>query len=276
MDSQPFSRYAGGKRKLLPEILSRMPKGFNDKSLLHEWFAGGASLFWHLTSPEKPQRAILCDTSPAVTCLYVGLQHVASADIYAEMCALRRQEEVDGLAQTYTAARDRWNAMQGWSCEAGAVTLVLYLNRRSFNGLWRVNAAGEYNVPAGKWKTRPPALPSLQDIQAWAGALAYVSIRSEYTVWRNEMPNSVVFADPPYLGGFVQYTRSGFSPAKQQRLVQDLLEAKEAGATVIATNSPAAASMYEVLGFTVEETSRGGNINSKTTARQRVGEVIIT
>lgn len=276
MDSQPLSRYAGGKRELLPEILARMPKGFNDKSLLHEWFAGGAALFWHLTSPKKPQRAILCDTNPAVTCLYVGLQRAASADIYAEMGALRRQEEVDGLAQTYAAARDRWNAMQGWSCAADAVALVLYLNRRGFNGLWRVNASGEYNVPAGKWKSRPPALPSLQDIQTWACALGYVSIRSEYTVWRNEMPGSVVFADPPYLGGFVQYTRSGFSEHKQRRLALDLREAEEAGATVIATNSPAATSMYEVLGFKVEETSRGGNMNSKTTARQRVGEVIIT
>ena len=264
MDSQPLSRYAGGKRELLPEILARMPKGFNDKSLLHEWFAGGAALFWHLTSPKKPQRAILCDTNPAVTCLYVGLQRAASADIYAEMGALRRQEEVDGLAQTYAAARDRWNAMQGWSCAADAVALVLYLNRRGFNGLWRVNASGEYNVP------------SLQDIQTWACALGYVSIRSEYTVWRNEMPGSVVFADPPYLGGFVQYTRSGFSEHKQRRLALDLREAEEAGATVIATNPPAATSMYEVLGFKVEETSRGGNMNSKTTARQRVGEVIIT
>ena len=275
MDRQPLSRYAGGKRHMLPEILRRLPEGFDDKTLLHEWFAGGAALFWHLTSPEKPQRAILCDTNPAVTSLYLGLRRVNSGDIYSELRGLARREDDDGFAVTYSSARSEWNVF-GAGTSARHVALILYLNRRSFNGLWRVNALGEYNVPVGKWKGSPPPLPSLQDLQAWKVALRYTTIRVGYGCWASEMKDAVVFADPPYLGGFVQYTRGGFPLAAQRLLVLDLQDAKEFGATVIATNSPKATQMYETPGFTVEPLYRKGSINSNTSDRGAVKEIIIT
>jgi DNA adenine methylase len=260
---------------MLPEILRRLPKDFDDKTLLHEWFAGGAALFWHLTSPEKPQRAVLCDTNPAVTSLYLGLRRGSSVAIYGELMDLARRENHDGLAAAYTAARDEWNA-SGVGTSARHVALVLYLNRRCFNGLWRVNARGDNNVPVGKWKGAPPALPTLQDLQAWTCALRHTVIRVGYDCWASEMRDAVVFADPPYLGGFVQYTRGGFPLAAQRRLVLDLQEAKEFGATVIATNSPEATQMYETVGFVVEPLFRKGSINSDTSARGDVKEIIIT
>ena len=275
MGSQPLSRYAGGKRHMLPEILRRLPEGFDDKTLLHEWFAGGAALFWHLTSPEKPQRAILCDMNPAVTSLYLGLQNCSAANIYAELAALHRIEMDSGLESAYNAARSEWNSREALCDERGAA-LVLYLNRRSFNGLWRVNARDEYNVPVGKWKGSPPALPSWPDIQAWKAALQFASIRTKYECWAGEMKDAVVFADPPYLGGFVQYTRGGFPLAAQKQLVSDLLKAEDGGATVIATNSPEATQMYEAAGFVVEPLYRKGSINSDTSARGDVKEIIIT
>jgi len=261
---------------MLPEILRRLPKDFDDKTLLHEWFAGGAALFWHLTSPEKPQRAVLCDTNPAVTSLYMGLQSCSAAYIYAELMEIHRRETANGIESTYKAARSEWNSLVGRDADTRGTALVLYLNRRGFNGLWRVNARGEYNVPVGKWKGPPPALPSLQDIQAWKAALQFASIRKFYRYWAVEMPGAVVFADPPYLGGFVQYTRGGFPLAAQRRLVRDLQEAKEFGATVIATNSPEATQMYETTGFVVEPVFRKGSINSDTSARGAVKEIIIT
>jgi DNA adenine methylase len=260
---------------MLPEILRRLPKDFDDKTLLHEWFAGGAALFWHLTSPEKPQRAILCDTNPAVTSLYMGLQSCSAASVYAELAEIHRREMDNGLQSTYKAARSEWNASDVGP-SARHVALVLYLNRRSFNGLWRVNGEGQFNVPVGKWKGSPPALPALQDIQAWKAALQFASIRDKYNCWASEMSGAVVFADPPYLGGFVQYTRGGFPLAAQRRLVLDLQEAKEFGATVIATNSPEATQMYETVGFVVEPLFRKGSINSDTSARGDVKEIIIT
>jgi len=276
MDKQPLSRYAGGKRHMLPEILRRLPKDFDDKTLLHEWFAGGAALFWHLTSPEKPQRAILCDTNPAVTSLYLGLQNSSAANIYAELAEIHRREMDNGLLNGYNAARAEWNSREATICDERGTALVLYLNRRSFNGLWRVNLLGEYNVPVGKWKGPPPALPSFQDLQAWRAALQFTSIRTGYNCWASEMLGAVVFADPPYLGGFVQYTEGGFPLVAQRRLVRDLQEAKEVGATIIATNSPQATQMYEVNGFVVEPLFRKGSINSNTSDRGAVKEIIIT
>jgi DNA adenine methylase len=261
---------------MLPEILRRLPKGFDDKTLLHEWFAGGAALFWHLTSPEKPQRAVLCDTNPAVTSLYQGLQNCSAANIYAELAEIHRREVDSGLLNGYNAARAEWNSREADICDERGTALVLYLNRRGFNGLWRVNARGEHNVPVGKWKGPPPALPSFQDLQAWKAALQFASIRKDATCWANEMPGAVVFADPPYLGGFVQYTQGGFPLAAQHRLVLDLLDAEEFGATVIATNSPEATQMYEANGFVVEPLFRKGSINSDTSARGDVKEIIIT
>jgi DNA adenine methylase len=274
MDSQPISRYAGGKRKLLPEILARMPVGFGPDDKLVELYAGGAALFWNLTSPTRPQRAVLVEASPYIRNLYEWIQADPSR-VFQQLQRFSRLEESRlTLADTYSTVRSELNEVEERNTDLTAAQ-TLYLLCRCFNGLWRVNASGEMNTPVGKWKYEPPRLPTEADLALFSAALRKAEIMANFY---EAGEGDVIFADPPYWGGFTAYTAGGFSWTDQVSCAAGLRVFAEQGATIIATNSdtPEIRDLYERYGFEVEETSRSGNINSKATARQRVGEVIIT
>lgn len=264
----PLSRWAGGKRHMIPRLLELLPEG--DNWTLHETFAGGAALFWHLTSPEKPKHAVLTETCEPIRRMYVALRDEAD-EVDFHMDSHRRCEPADGVNLLYYAVRDEINAKALGTAEAAAG--VLYLNRRCFNGLWRENSKGKMNVPVGKWKKAPPPLPTREEILAWSKALqcSYFH-RTDLALHE---PGDVIFADPPYAGGFTGYTAAGFSMEDQEKLIANLLLAKKAGVQrIIATNSLIMAPAYRDAGFNVEEWSRSGTINSDANGRKAVKEMI--
>lgn len=272
MNNQPISRYAGGKRKLLPEILARMPKTFGPEHRLIELYAGGAALFWHLTTRRKPQRAVLVERNPHILNLYRQIKE-APVQVNAHLREIHGQENAYGIPQAYLETRQSLNEAALDTAQVAAQTL--YLLRRCFNGLWRVSRTGSMNTPVGKWTKSPPSLPTSSELLAYSAALGRAEITSTFCEVED---GDVVFADPPYWGGFTAYTARGFSWVDQTLCAEALRALSWQGATVIATNSdtPEIRALYAGLGFKVEETSRSGNMNSKTTARGRVGEVIIT
>lgn len=271
----PLSRYAGGKRHLLPQILALMPKEFEG---IHEPFAGGAALFWSLTSPEKPMPAILVDKNPFVVALYRGLKENAEgvAIIVERLAEMEQLGGVDDLGILYKVVRETANQMAyGQTLYTSLAARTLYLNRRCFNGLMRVNRRGEFNVPMGKWKDAPPALPTRQEILDWGAALQNADIHSDVHVCPPE--GWVYYADPPYWSGFTQYTAEGFG-REDQVLAADLADAfSQNGAHVICSNSdtPEIRELYEERGFTIHEVSRPGTINSDGAKRARVGELLM-
>lgn len=271
----PLSRYAGGKRHLLPQIQALLPKEFEG---IHEPFAGGAALFWSLTSPEKPMPAILVDRNPFVSALYRGLKKDAPgvAVIIERFAETEHLAGGDDLCSLYKVVREDANKMAyGPTLYASIAARVLYLNRRCFNGLMRVNKKGEFNVPMGKWKGAPPALPTRQEILDWGAALQNADIYSDVHAAPPE--SWVYYADPPYWNGFTQYTEEGFGWNDQIRTA-DLASAFALdGAHVICSNSdtPEIRELYEERGFTIHEVSRPGTINSDGTKRARVGELLM-
>lgn len=271
MDSQPLSRYAGGKRSLLPQIKALMPKKFDG---IHEPFAGGAALFWSLTSPDAPMPAILVDKNPFVTALYRGLQ--TDAGRVADTLALIEEDTRQGglTREWYEEVRESAN-VGGGNQGAEMAARVLWLNRRCFNGLMRVNRKGELNVPMGAWKSGPPLLPKKSEILAWGAALQNAQIHNVAVAGR---ANWVYYVDPPYWGGFVQYTEGGFTWEDQEDAAIDAWAAASRGAYVIASNSDTEAirGLYKDQNFSIHEVSRPGTINSDGTKRARVGELLMT
>lgn len=268
----PLNRYAGGKRHLLPQIMALMPKEFEG---IHEPFAGGAALFWALTSPEKPMPAILTDRNPFVAVLYKGLKEDPEG-VASYMTVLPGDSAPpDLVAQRYNVVR--MDLLAGLNIYETVVSAarVLWLNRRCFNGLMRVNRRGDLNVPMGKWTGAPPALPTRQEILDWGAALQRVDIWSD--VHPAPPEGWVYYADPPYWSGFTQYTKEGFK-WKDQVLAADLASAfARDGAHVICSNSntPEIRELYEARGFTIHEVSRPGTINSNGAKRARVGELLM-
>lgn len=151
----------------------------------------------------------------------------------------------------------------------------LWLNSFAFNGLWRVNRAGQHNVPADPARLqRQDALPDLCRILAAADLVRELQLASD---WRAAAaaarPGDVVLADPPYLGGFVAYTRDGFSRAEQVELSLCLRDLAASGCTILAFNSPAAAALYE--GWPgVFLRARSGRISADGASRQSVPELL--
>lgn len=268
----PLNRYAGGKRHLLPQIMALMPKEFAG---IHEPFAGGAALFWSLTSPEKPMPAILVDRNPYVAVLYKGLKENPEG-VASYMTVLPGDSAPpDLVARTYNVIR--MDLLAGLNIYETVVSAarVLWLNRRCFNGLMRVNRRGDLNVPMGKWKGAPPALPTRQEILDWGAALQNADIWSD--VHPAPPEGWVYYADPPYWSGFTQYTAEGFK-WRDQVLAADLASAfARDGAHIICSNSntPEIRELYEERGFNIHEVSRPGTINSDGAKRARVGELLM-
>lgn len=269
----PLNRYAGGKRHLLPQITALMPEEFAG---IHEPFAGGAALFWSLTSPEKPMPAILTDRNPYVAALYKGLKEDTEATAeHLEFLAAQEEKAAD-KSFFYEQQRDCINCAANTHVDPRHFAAhMLYVNRRCFNGLMRVNQHGLFNVPMGKWKGAPPALPTRQEILDWGAALQNTDVWSD--VHPAPPEGWVYYADPPYWNGFTQYTAEGFK-WKDQVLAADLASAfARDGAHIICSNSdtPEIRELYEERGFTIHEVSRPGTINSDGAKRARVGELLM-
>lgn len=270
----PLNRYAGGKRHLLPQIMALMPKEFAG---IHEPFAGGAALFWSLTSPEKPMPAILTDRNPYVAALYKGLKEDTEATAeHMEFLAAQEEKTADKNV-FYKQQRDCINcAFNAHVDPRRWASHMLYVNRRCFNGLMRVNQHGLFNVPMGKWKGAPPALPTRQEILDWGAALQNAEVRCGGPV---NPPSAgwVHYADPPYWNGFTQYTAEGFGWNDQVRAANTADLFSRNGTHVICSNSntPEIRELYEARGFTIHEVSRPGTINSDGAKRARVGELLM-
>lgn len=158
---------------------------------------------------------------------------------------------------------------------------MIYLNRTCFNGIYRVNANGDFNVPKG---SKDSVLLDTDDFEAVSMALQHASIYlcDFETLIDNAQEGDFVFADPPYTvrhnrNGFVKYNEVLFSWEDQIRLSRALLRAKKRGATIIATNANHASvrELYETRHFVLETVSRFSSISASPESRRQFEELVI-
>ena len=222
-------RYPGGKRKLVPR-LSELLAG--SAGAFVECCVGGGALFWDLV-PGFPTRAqvVLADASPAVRALY---RRGVDVDLARELFA---DSEREG---GYEALRDLLNAdLQDQRCglpanERRIAAAFWLLNRMCCNGVVRFNKRGEFNVPRGKRQSGAYLRPS--EAQFCEAARATDLLRGLHpTVLADcalavdlALRGAFVYADPPYSGGFVAYTREGWSTDDDIRLYEALGRAARA------------------------------------------------
>lgn len=261
----PVVKYAGGKTKLLPELLARMPARFGR---YYEPFAGGAALFFRVA----PERAVLGDVNAALIATY----RAVADDVDAVTTLLdrhaanwRRQGE-----RHYLAMRAAWNRGAGTRVERAAA--FLYLNRTCFNGLWRVNRAGEFNVPMGRYEN--PLVGMAARVRAAAPALARAELRTgDYrAVLHDARRGDFVYLDPPYDGTFTAYSAEPFDHAAQAELAYEVRRLALRGVKVMVSNAdtPRIRALYAGLRLDVVSCPRA--INSDASGRGPVKEVIVT
>lgn len=269
-EARPFLRWAGSKRSVIPELLKHVPSTYGT---YHEIFLGGGSLFFAL----KPERAVLYDANELLIRTYRAVRNQPD-----ELCSLLDQYSAEH-AKHQKAFYDHIRGFRAeFTNDADAGAWMIYLNKTCFNGLWRVNRSGKFNVPFDPSKTsvsydRENITACSTALQA--AALFHADFR-KCTDWIR--PGDFSYFDPPYAplsstSDFTSYTAEGFKGSDQRDLRDLALQLKRSGVHVVLSNSSADSilQLYE-SDFKIHVIGVRRAVNSKADARGAVKEFIIT
>ena len=219
----PFIKWAGGKRSLIPDIA----KYFPDKiGTYWEPFVGGGAVFF--TMADRIDRGFLSDANEELIIAY----QVVKSDVDALMEALKEHQRKHFNDEGY------YNRIrkQSPSTALDMAARFLYLNKTCYNGLYRVNKQGKFNVPKGRYKN--PDICNEDRLRAASKVLAKATLRvGDFERTVNPGSDDFVYCDPPYDGCFTGYQAGGFSDDDQQRLRSACDSWVEAGANVMVSNA---------------------------------------
>jgi len=267
--ASPVVKWVGGKSKLLPELRARMPERFGR---YFEPFAGGAALLF----ATAPRDAVLADDNRDLIETYRAI----SNDVDGVVRRLEIHRRHHGETHYYET-RARWNDPQvSWSTLDRAATFI-YLNKTCFNGLWRVNRGGAFNVPMGRYADPPICVP--ETLRTAAIVLARAELRN--TDFRKTVEDAArgdfVYFDPPYdpltkTANFTSYTQGSFGDDDQRALAELAKALVARGVRVMLSNSdtPFVRSIYR--GLKIDRVKCPRAINSDASRRGDVDEVIAT
>lgn len=271
IQARPFVKWAGGKDRLLNQLQPYFPQSFERYI---EPFLGGGAVFYFL----RPARAILGDSNPELIEAYQVVRDQLEA-----LMAL--------LDQHAPYVRDRAYYYRLRATDPTRLSPVqraarfIYLNRTCYNGLYRVNRRGQFNVPFGRY-SRPPTLYDPENLRQVSALLQGADLRC--TDFEETMamagPGDFVYLDPPYdplsaTANFTGYTRESFGRTEQERLAAAVRAAAGRGALVLLNNSdtPFVRMLYgEESGFRVATVLGLRTINSNPMKRNGVTELVIT
>lgn len=281
----PVLKWAGGKRALAPRILEIFEgMGAAPESPWIEPFVGGAAVFFHGVATSRVRFAALGDVNPALIIVYQALR--------------KQPKRIAASLATYPTGpnwRDFYPVvvpmvnlalqvplMDGSSeAEATNAAAIIWLNHACFNGLWRVNQGGGFNVPPGSYDHL--SMPSREILLAASLALRDVVIRHAdfETIINNTVRGVRLYCDPPYApvsktSSFTGYASAGFSMADQERLAWVCAMAVSRGVHVVASNSdvPAIRELWEESGFVTQSVQATRSISAKASGRAKIGELL--
>jgi DNA adenine methylase len=251
--ARPFLKWAGGKTQLLNELGKRLPDELNEGEITRyvEPFIGGGSVFFYLNQRFSFNQSFICDVNEELVASYRVIKRSVKK-LISELGTLesayfsrseRKREEF------YYEVRDAFNQKLpeinfkyynlAWIERAAQ---IIFLNRTCFNGLFRVNQRGEFNVPFGRYKN--PDILNEDSLNNAAMVLKTTRILSgDFTQCRNYVDDhTFVYFDPPYrplnqTSSFTSYSKNGFYDEDQVRLVEFFKELDEKGAKIMLSNS---------------------------------------
>ena len=272
LQAKPFIKWVGGKRRVIPEIIQHLPANIQH---YYEPFIGGGALFFYLRS-----QGALMDGMVTISDLNLRLIRTYKAV----------RDNVDGLIDrlmhhSVKHSKEyfyeiRAQDVDSFGSDLDVAAWFIYLNKTAFNGLYRVNKKNVFNAPFGKYAN--PKICDVENLRACSSALQNVQIVHRYfDHMRSEASaGDFVYFDPPYVpvsltSNFTSYTHQGFG-ALEQTLLRDMaIELKEAGVSLLLSNSdhPFVRELYSE--FSIRGIQVGRAINCKGDSRKAVGEVLI-
>ena len=267
----PFVKWAGGKRQLLPEIKKRMPQNYRN---YYEPFVGGGAVFFELL----PENAYINDINEALVNTYrqIRLHTDAFLDSIHKLDFRMREDE----KSYYYVQRDLYNVkLQREEYDVELAALFVFLNKHCFNGLYRVNNKGIFNVPYNNSRCLSCDDDSIRNVAKY---LEHVNITAGdfEKACRSAGKGDFVFLDSPYAplnsSSFKAYTKEGFSLESHERLANlyDELTARDCYCMLTNHNTGLINQLYGGKGYFIDVVNVRRMINSDATNRKGQ-EVII-
>ena len=278
--TSPFLKWAGGKAKLAPLVLAGAPLGF--KRYL-EPFVGGGALFFALADTHRVTRCTLNDSNVELMEAFTAVKERVEPLIVAleTLAADYLPADQEGRAAFYYAQRARTSDQIASPVDRAA--RLIFLNRTCYNGLYRVNHSGRFNVPHGRYAN--PRIVDAPGLRACAAALSQATLTAEdfARTCAKARAGDFVYLDPPYrplsvTSSFTAYTSEDFDDGHQQRLRYEFVQLTERGVAAALSNSdhPFIHELYAGQGFDIERVEMSRAINSKGSGRTPIGELLIT
>lgn len=263
--ARPFLKWAGGKGRLLSQYAPYLPQQF---ATYYEPFCGGGAVFFHLA----PHRAVLSDINPEIINVYICVRDAVEAVI-----ALLQEHAAAHTREYYYTVRDY--DVAELSPVARAARLI-YLNRTCYNGLYRENAKGIFNVPMGAYTH--PNICQKETLRSASDALQSTQIThaSFDHVLNSATSDDLVYFDPPYhprnqTSNFTQYSRFAFQEAEQRHLQDVFGMLAKRGIRAMVSNSDTELIHEIYQGYRIITVEARRAINVQREGRGKINEVLV-
>jgi len=266
---RPFLKWAGGKTQLLPQLAKFYPRmGTVDRYV--EPFLGSGAVYFHFNAMVKPKRALLWDNNRELVDTFQAVQ--SSVD---QVIKLLRKHQKQHSKEFFLAMREKTPISL-----PGKAARLIYLNKTCFNGLYRVNSRGIFNVPFGRYTN--PGVFNEDWLRRASDELATAKIetRDFRLLELHAKKNDFVYFDPPYhprssTSYFTSYTRESFGETDQRELAEVYRALDKKGCLLMLSNSdtPLVRELYK--DFCLREVSARRLINSKADKRGPILELVV-
>jgi DNA adenine methylase len=299
-DAKPFLKWAGGKTQLLEEFDKRLPPEITDSKVIERYiepFTGGGAMFFFLKRTYDIKESFLFDINRELIIAYKVIQKDCKAliDKLSEIKCTHLQKSEDMRKEYYYRIRDKYNKqIENFNYNSfneewiERVTYLIFLNKTCFNGLFRQNKKGEFNVPFGRYKN--PNIYDEKNIIEVSRALKNTKIFcGDFTSSSGYIKkSSFVYFDPPYrplnrTSNFTSYSKDGFFDKDQIRLARFFEEMDEKDAFLMLSNSdPKNKDINDQFfddlykNYNINRISAKRHINSDASKRGEINELIIT
>lgn len=270
---QPFLKWAGGKRQLLSQLRKYYPTHYNT---YYEPFVGAGAVLFDL----RPNRGVINDTNSELINLYNVIKNKEKLELLLEDLQTHINE------QEYFYQIRSWDRQDDYANvpDFKKASRFIYLNKTCFNGLYRVNSKGHFNVPFGKYKN-----PDYVN-EAVLRAVHHFLNENKIDILNGDFEEAVagakagdfIYFDPPYdplskTSSFTSYDKNNFGEKEQIRLRDTFIRLYEKGCYVLLSNSDTEFinDLYQLAGIDIVKVDANRSINSKGDKRGKIKEVLV-
>ena len=271
---KPFVKWAGGKRQLIPTLNQNLPDSFGT---YFEPFLGGGALLFHMLTERNGQKCSISDLNSDLVLAYTTIRDRVDS-LISSLKSHERNYQKDSKSYYYSVRATNPRS------QIEKTSRLLFMNRTCFNGLYRVNSKGKFNVPLGKYTN--PNIVNEENLRSVSSILqaSRVSIkcRDFGAVLRDAKKGDLVYFDPPYqpvseTANFTSYTSKNFSLDDLSRLVELCQSLDEKGCKVLLSNSDSkeVSEMFSKRPWKISKIRANRSINSDSKKRTGHFELLI-